>query len=612
MSGFSRTNGRDHWEFGPFRVDAVKRLLLRGGEGVSLPGRAFDVLLVLLQKPGITVSKEELMKAVWPDTFVEEGNLTQTVFVLRKALGDSDGQPLIVTVPRQGYRFVGRVSAPSGDEPTPGRKIAAMPWRTIAAMALVLACGWWIVRWRAPSLHAESGAMRLTVLAPPNTTFREGRISPDGQWLAFIGVETSGRKQLWVRRLDSLTAQPLTRAESPPIWSPDSRSIAFGNDGRLNRVEVAGGAVQSICETPLVLGGSWSRDGTILFSSSAGLPRIYSVAAKGGKPRAATTTDPQLGDMQHTFPVFLPDGKHFLYTVQSREAKNGGVYAGSLDSASFRARILEDVSNVEFAPAGLEGRSSGHLLFVRGRVLMAQSFDAESLQLRGEAIAVEKLDNPRRVIPGGSFSASSNGMLLISPPVFGSRLIWRDRTGTPLRSVGDGVMCFYPQISPDEQTVAADAFDAVTFTPHVWLYPLSGTRQGSKFTFMPTMRPLWSPDGRKLAFEALDSTLYTKTIDGNETERLLLKAAKLADDQRLPCDWSRDGHFLLYAEESAKSGFDLWKVAVSGTDRPVGVVTGPKNETCGAFSPDGHRITMRRTIPVEVRSTCRRFRWMES
>ena len=104
------TQTKEFSDFGPFRVDLRRRVLLRNGEPISLPGKAFDVLVLLLENAGSTVTKDDLLKAVWPDAFVEEGNLTQTVFLLRKALGDSDSQPLIVTVPRQGYRFVGNIT----------------------------------------------------------------------------------------------------------------------------------------------------------------------------------------------------------------------------------------------------------------------------------------------------------------------------------------------------------------------------------------------------------------------------------------------------------------------------------------------------------------------
>src|SRR5262245_11772178 len=198
------------WEFGPFRVDPVKRTLLRDEVTVSLPGKALDVLLVLLQNHGTTVTKDELMKAVWPDTFVEEGNLSQTVFVLRKTLGDVDGRIFIVTEPRKGYRFVGNLTAVAGNgESRPpesqahsrNRPMCASPavWMVaVAALAAVLG-GLGIGRSGMRRAAGEPRPMRFSVTPPEGIVFQEGRISPDGKWLAFIGVERSGRKQLWVR-----------------------------------------------------------------------------------------------------------------------------------------------------------------------------------------------------------------------------------------------------------------------------------------------------------------------------------------------------------------------------------------------------------------------------
>ena len=592
-------------DFGSFRVDLARRLLLRSGQPVSLPAKAFEVLLVLSQRPGEVVSKDELMKVVWPDTFVEEGNLTQTIFVLRKALGDSDGQALIITVPRQGYRFAGTVTAmlPSTEQPpvVPSTPIHRADWsKGIAGrfwwIAVVVAIGaigtWFLAQTSRRGPGSESRMTRFTIPNPENTFFREGRVSPDGRWLAFIGVEISGKKQLWVRRLDSLAAHPLGPADFIPFWSPDSRFIAFGQDGKLKRIAATGGAPQTVCNAAIILGGSWSRDGTIIFSDSSknGEPGILQVPARGGEPKLLTHLNSERGERQHSFPVFLPDGRHFLFTIQGAKAEHRGIYIGSIDSPQTHIRLAPDVSNAEYAPASATDSNSGFLLFARGDILMAQRFSAGNLKLSGEAFSLEDKIAPRASIPGGSFSVSRDGLLLISPPLFGNQLTWFDRTGQRLGTIGSPALYFYPQLSPDGQTLAVDVTDATTFLPSVWLFPLlQGTP--SRFTFKASLRALWSPDSRRIVFESVNTALYEKTTVGKEDEIVLLESADLPDDdRRLPCEWSRDGRFLIYSQMGAHTGYDLWKLPLVGSRTPVALLQGEFNERCGTLSPDGHWI----------------------
>lgn len=211
-----------------------------------------------------------------------------------------------------------------------------------ASIALVSALtGWLIARHMAPEPNFEARPVRFTVQPPDNTDYREGRVSPDGRWLAFIGIDTSGVKQLWVQALDSLSARPLGRAEFTPFWSPDSRFIAFGQDGKLKRIDVAGGPPQTICDATLIIGGSWNQDGIIIFGSGTGTggPEILQVPASGGVARRLTVANIHSGENQHTFPVFLPDGQHFLYTIQSAKTGDGGIYLGSL-RASRKSAIV--------------------------------------------------------------------------------------------------------------------------------------------------------------------------------------------------------------------------------------------------------------------------------
>ncbi len=208
--------------------------------------------------------------------------------------------------------------------------------------------GWAIARYSNHEPPIESRLIRYTIQPPENIGYAGGKVSPDGRWLAFIGIGTSSNAQLWVRRLDSLTAQPLAKADSDLFWSPDSRFIAFLQDGRLMKIEPTGGAAQTICITPLVIGGSWNHEGTIVFGDSEA---ISQAPAKGGEAKRLTTLDASREETAHSAPYFLPDGRHFLYTIYSAKRENGGIYVGSLDSPGARVRLLEDISNAAYAPA---------------------------------------------------------------------------------------------------------------------------------------------------------------------------------------------------------------------------------------------------------------------
>jgi eukaryotic-like serine/threonine-protein kinase len=588
----------DFLEFGSFRADLRRRLLLRAGEPVSLPGKAFDVLVVLLQKPRETVSKDEIMKAVWPDTFVEEGNLTQTIFVLRKALGETEGgQPLIVTVPRQGYRFVGELSGSSSpgvqadhaapDVPALAKKSGmTRMWLAGGAIAVLFGfCVWLIARYQPRESATDSPLVRYAIAPPENSAYEAGKVSPDGRLLALMAVDASGKGRLWTRRLDSLGAQSLADAEFWPIWSPDSRFIAFVEEGKLKKIEASGGAAQTICSAALVIGGSWNRYGTIIFSDGE---KLLQVAASGGDAKPITRLDASRRETTHDFPVFLPDGQHFLFTIHSQKTENGGIYMASLASPDDRVRLLSDVSNVEYAPGS--SADIGYLLFVRGGSLMAQRFAAGALRLEGEAFGVmDKIgQNPANL--SASFSASQNGILLVTSPYPGDQLTWFDRTGTRLGTVGKAGLHVNPQISPDERTVASDALDAERFWSDIWLFS-SAQGTSSRLTFRGGTRSVWSREGGTVAFASGNTAVYVKTPAGTENESQILEAMNPpTDDDRLLCEYSNDGRYLIYSQRDPKTGYDLWTLPLSSSSKAKPFLRTEHNEWCGTLSPDSKWI----------------------
>ena len=208
-------------------------------------------------------------------------------------------------------------------------------------------------------------------------------LAPDGKRLLFPGLTPDGRTVLWIRALDSPTARPLAGTENegyPAIfWSPDGQSVGFFADAKLKRIDISGGPAHALADAPDPWGGTWSRDGIILFTPRAGGP-LFRVSASEGPATPLFELDRSRQEISHSWPHFLPDGRHFLYGVTSVDARRNGVYLASLDGKEPRLLIGEAERAVYSA--------SGHLLFLRGGTLVAQSFDVTSMQMTGEAFPI--------------------------------------------------------------------------------------------------------------------------------------------------------------------------------------------------------------------------------
>jgi Tol biopolymer transport system component len=471
------------------------------------------------------------------------------------------------------------------EEPFHAPRPASKRFWGIAAIAIASAlAGWAVARRNARESPAMFGAVRFAITLPESSGSLLGRISPDGRWLAFTEFNKTGHRQLWVRSLDSLSARLLDGVDPQyeTFWSFDSRFLAFVHRGKLQKIDPSAGAPQTIADAKVLLGGSWNRDGTIIFADPVSL---FQVSANGGQVKPLTTLNSSRRETQHKTPFFLPDGRHFLYTIQSSKNENSGIYLGSIDSPDDRIRLLADDSKAEYVPSS--ATASGYLLFARGDVLMAQPFAADAMQFRGEAFPVV---GRIAVGPfGASFSASQNGVLVLnSPPGLSQQLTWVDRNGKAVGTIGRAGLHLQPRISPNEKTVALDYFDPQTKEFGVWLAPVSGGVP-SRFTFFDAVRPIWSPDGAQVAFASGvgEVTLYTKTLAGAEKEVPLLKLPGQID----PCDWSKDGRFLLYAHQNPESqSSDLSMLRVTEDRTPVPLLKTEANEGCGSFSPDGKWI----------------------
>jgi Tol biopolymer transport system component/predicted Ser/Thr protein kinase len=440
---------------------------------------------------------------------------------------------------------------------------------------------------RRPAL-ARARPVRLQVAAPPNIEFADAAVvSPDGNSLAFTTSSPDGNVALWQRPLQSVVAHriPGTEGAWQPFWSPDSRSLGFFAGGKLKTIDLSGGTVQTVCDVSQdTRGGTWNRDGVIVFSPSFQGP-LFRVAATGGDPTPATVLDAARKEQTHRWPTFLPDGRHFLYYASRGSGEEPGeILVGSLDRAAAK-RLTRSSSLAVFA-------EPGYLLFGRGKTIFAQPFDPDRIRLSGGPSAVaEQVSSYGGVSGLRVFSVSRTGLLVYkSGTAQGSRLVWLDRAGHELGAVGVAANYYAPRLSPDGSRLAAQRMDPDATTGDIWLTDFA-RNVTSRFTFTGAddTLPLWSPDGKRLFFSSSRegvSNLYQASSDRPGSEEPLLRTAawKAIDDV------SPDGKFLVYETIDPKTRIDLWVLPLSGNRTPRPLVATPFGEFAAQFSPDGRWI----------------------
>jgi len=413
-------------------------------------------------------------------------------------------------------------------------------------------------------------------------------LSPDGRALAFCGADENGKTMLWVRSLNSLVAHPLPGTEGAvdPFWSADSGALGFFAGGKLKTVAASGGPAVVVAAAPNEFGGSWNRDGTILFVPDD-TKGVYKVAAGGGNPVLVIAADPSKFRFYGS-PRFLPDGKHFLYQAGGRDAASSGTYFGSLDGGEGRLAVRG--TSAKYA--------SGFLLYLRETTLMAQAFDPARGELKG--------DQPRLVAERVAreyfweiFDASENGILIYKTDSGGSgkQLTWFDRAGKNLSVTGEIGAYYDVRLSPDGQKLASNAdYLANSSNSEIRVDELArGVHM--RLTIDPHTDhgvPVWSPDGRTIAFAALSGKvrrgIYEKPSNGAGGEELLLPSEN-PDRQIWPTSWSRDGGFILYSREGINpSPPDIWVLPLAGDRKSRPFVQAQAAAYDGQFSPDGRWV----------------------
>jgi len=441
---------------------------------------------------------------------------------------------------------------------------------------------------------ASSVPLRASLLAPPDQAMYpdsvQVAISPDGSMVAFVSGDFQAQTGIWVRPIGSLTATRLDSTEGGnlPFWSADSKRLAFFTADKLRTVAVAGGPVQTVCAVPGQggRGGTWNHDNVIVFARDATGP-LWRVPASGGEPVAVTTLEAK--QSSHRFPTFLPDGTHFLYAALPGHNGQFDIFVGTLGGGA-----PVPVGPMESAPVYAP---SGHLLYMRQNVLMAQRFDATAFKLSGDPLQLP--DQPTTVFDptisytaGKLVSISRAGAIAYfsAPPVKSSATTF-DLAGHVKGkvSLGDAQFSAF-EISPDgAHAVAVRSVSANESS--LWLIdmvhggatPLSAGA-GRNDT------PVWSPDGTRVVF-ASDrdgpTDIYLKTIGDPSPERLFFHSPVLFKN---PESWTTDGKWILLQVLDPETAQNIYRLSADHPDKPELVVGGPKRDFLSRVSPDGRWI----------------------
>jgi eukaryotic-like serine/threonine-protein kinase len=466
---------------------------------------------------------------------------------------------------------------------SPRRNLERFAWAGAVMSLLAVIAG--ILLLRHP---VEVMPIRFLVPPPDDASFQplaaapaagaELAVSPDGRWLAFVAT-SDGQARVWVRSLDSASGHPLSGTEGAtnyPFWSPDSRSIAFFADGKLKRIEVAQGPPRVVADVSTTTwGGAWSSKGTILFCAPG--TGIFRVPADGGEITALTQVD-KAKEREHVSPRFLPDGDHFFYLATDND-RIDRVYIGSVDTGE--SKILMKVNSlVEYSPPG-------YLIYAREGILLAHRFSERNWTLEGDPIPIAESVpfGPLGLVP---FSVSATGVLAYQQAGNTSRLVWLDRKGGELGTLGQPAAYNPgPRLSPDGHRLA------VSMGPQESdLYVFDVARGGStRLTSTPTseLAPIWSPDESRIVFSSdrgAPPFLHAKVLDDHGDGEALLPSGTF-DIAR---DWSRDGKFILFSRSDPSNSLDLWTLPMQGERKPQPFQNSRFNESDGRFSPDGNWI----------------------
>ena len=470
----------------------------------------------------------------------------------------------------------------------PARTGSRWPWIVTASAVIVAVAAFWS-SW--PQHEIEERPLRFKIDPPPGGNFLLGvgggnAISPDGRAVAFVAT-SSGSPKLWVQALDSTVAHELPGTENAqfPFWSPDSKSLGFFANGKLQRIDLAGGPPGTLAPASNGRGGAWSSGGFIIFAPNASTG-LWKVSATGGPFTPLTTVDQAEGESTHRWPLFLQDGQEFIYFSWGESMDRGSIYVASLERPLEKTLLLKASAGAAYSPA--RGKHPEYLYWVRQQTLVAQRFDSKKARLLGDATPVPgaELVAAAPAYIHSSISASNDGTILFGAGSDRYQLTWLNREGKVLSTVGQPDRYVSLRISPDGKRIATVLADPSAHSD-LWLLELARAIP-SRLTFAGAFGTgAWSPDSQRIGYHILlgRKLLEGPTSGGGQEETVLESQRNVYMN-----DWSPDGRYLVYTQLSPEGRNELWLLPLSGDGKPVPFLKTAFNELQGEVSPDSRWI----------------------
>ena len=479
-----------------------------------------------------------------------------------------------------------RLSAPPPASRRPGL-IAAVTGGLLLAAAL----GWLALHRMPPS--DVPAPLAITVVPPPNGSFTPTQgsvqtaqlaLAPDGSSIAYVASGADGISRIWVRRFAAVAPEPIagTEGASYPFWKPDARTIGFFTSDALRRVAISGGSPHTIASARGGRGGTWNASGDILFAPDT-IGTIVRVAAGGGTPTEITRLDDGRGEFSHRWPQFLPDGRRFIYLARGKvnPTTNDGIYLTSLDGGPSRLVATTSVAGTVLPP--------NHLLFLDGDSLLARPMNFADGTPAGDAVPIAGGVGSSSNFYG-AFSASQSGAIAYASNAMVSDLVWLDRAGRPTGApvVASGQEVDF-RLSPDGRAVAIAELDGDTRSSDIFVVDLSrGSRHRITSSRATDASPVWSPDGRRLAFRSNREgmhNLYLTDATGAGHEKRLARS----DLGKYPTSWSQDERIAFHTGSSG-TRWDVLMADIRRDGATEQLLSSQFDEAQAQFSPDGRRV----------------------